>query len=69
MRIICAWCNQKMGGSGSLLSHGICGRCMAELKQPVFEFMRTVPSRRRSGLGQAVVGRQGRGETRRESKA
>ena len=43
MKIVCAWCNRKIGGKGSLLSHGICKRCFTELMQTQFDFMHTLP--------------------------
>ena len=43
MKIVCAWCNAKMGGRGTLLSHGICKRCFSLLMQRQFEFMEELP--------------------------
>jgi len=42
MKIVCAWCNKKIGGKGTSLSHGICNKCLAQLKQPQFGFMQTL---------------------------
>ena len=39
MKIVCAWCNGKISGKGTVLSHGICDKCFAELKQAKFEFV------------------------------
>ena len=44
MKIVCAWCNGKIGGTGSLLSHGICNKCFGQFMQSQFDFMRTLPS-------------------------
>ena len=43
MKIVCAWCNKKIGGKGTLLSHGICKKCLLQLKQPQFDFMQKLP--------------------------
>ena len=39
MKVICAWCNARIEGSGSLLSHGICRKCHRQIMQPQFDFM------------------------------
>lgn len=44
MKIVCAWCNKKIGGKGTLLSHGICNKCLAQIKQPQLDFMETLPA-------------------------
>ena len=44
VKIVCAWCNTIIGGRGSLLSHGICKRCFADMFQPQFDFMRSLPA-------------------------
>ncbi len=44
MKVVCAWCNKKIGGKGTLLSHGICNKCLAQVKQPLFDFMEGLPA-------------------------
>jgi len=39
MKIVCAWCNEKIGGRGTELSHGICRKCFVLMLQPQFSFM------------------------------
>ena len=51
MKIVCAWCNKKIGGKGTSLSHGICNKCLTQLKQPQFGFMRTLAVSRTRALG------------------
>ena len=41
--MVCAWCNRKMGGKGTLQSHGICDRCFSQFMQSQFDFMQTLP--------------------------
>jgi hypothetical protein len=43
MKVICAWCNARIGGQGPDLTHGICKRCFREMMQPQFEFMESLP--------------------------
>jgi len=43
MKIVCAWCNAKIGGQGMRLSHGICNRCFSVMMQRQFEFMEELP--------------------------
>jgi len=43
MKMVCAWCNRKMGGKGTLRSHGICDRCFSQFMQSQFDFMQTLP--------------------------
>jgi len=42
VKIICAWCNAKMGGRGTELSHGICRTCFVLMLQPQFSFMEVI---------------------------
>jgi len=43
MKMVCAWCNARMGGQGMQLSHGICNRCFSLMLQRQFEFMDGLP--------------------------
>jgi hypothetical protein len=43
MKVICAWCNARIGGQGPDLTHGICKRCYREMMQPKFDFMESLP--------------------------
>ena len=42
MKIVCAWCNAKIGGRGTQLSHGICRKCFVLMLQPQFSFMEEI---------------------------
>jgi hypothetical protein len=43
VKTVCAWCNEHIRGRGKTISHGICRRCVTDLRQPRFEFMNRVP--------------------------
>ena len=42
MKIVCAWCNARIGGRGTELSHGICRKCFFLMLQPQFSFMEEI---------------------------
>jgi hypothetical protein len=38
MTRLCAWCGKRLASGGSLVSHGICGKCYGVIFQGQFEF-------------------------------